>query len=428
VPAGGTPDTMRIGLLTTSFPRSEHDIAGAFVLGFARALAAHGHEIEVLAPEPRECVPAPAWPQVDVRWVPYMRPRSLARTFYGAGVPDNLRRDPLAWLGLAPFAGSLLRGALARRSRWDAVISHWALPCGLVASAVREARPHLCVMHSADLHLLSRLPWRRAIATQLARTSSSLIFVSDAHRELFAGMLEGDARTLRELRARCHVQAMGIDADFGSRVSISAIDRAEARRQLGIERFALLTIARLVPVKGMVEAVRALADRSDLEWLIAGDGPERARLEAIAVRANLRVRVLGEVTGDAKHTLLRAADAFVLPSRVLASGRSEGAPTVLLEAMAHDLPVIASDVGGVGEFVSHMHSGMLFDPCVPGALAACVDRLRFDRASSDALVARGRVVADRHRWNRIAPQFDGMLRRGDSTPSRGARRDVVPSR
>src|SRR5712671_261102 len=72
-------ESMRVGMLTTSFPRFEHDSAGTFVLGMARALAARGHEVEVLAPEPREAAPVPSWPGVWVEYVPYLRPRALQR-------------------------------------------------------------------------------------------------------------------------------------------------------------------------------------------------------------------------------------------------------------------------------------------------------------------------------------------------------------
>jgi len=131
---------MRIGVLTTSFPRTDDDISGSFVLGFARELAARGHTLEVLAPEPAERVAAPQLPGVSTHWVPYLRPRSLQRTFYGAGVPDNLRRDARAWLGVVPFPLALLRACAARESRWDALISHWALPCALVAGHVLTIR------------------------------------------------------------------------------------------------------------------------------------------------------------------------------------------------------------------------------------------------------------------------------------------------
>ena len=102
---------MRIGLMTTSFPRVEGDAAGSFVLGFARALAARGHALSVLAPEPPERMPKPQFDDIDLTWLPYLLPRAWQRTFYGAGVPDNLRRDPRAWLGPLPFTTQLYRHA-----------------------------------------------------------------------------------------------------------------------------------------------------------------------------------------------------------------------------------------------------------------------------------------------------------------------------
>lgn len=400
-------------MLTTSFPRWHGDIPGHFVLGFARALAERGHLVEVLAPEPRERVARPSWPGVDVRWVPYMRPRSAARTFYGAGVPDNVRGDTLALAGALPFTGALLAAALARRSAWDAVVSHWALPCGLLSGLVRGARPHLCVLHSADLHLLSRLPLRAAIASRIAHGTTRMLFVSSEQRERFVDWLDVSQRA--SVRARCVLQPMGIDDPSRAPPQDA---RVAIRARLGLERFTLLTIARLVPVKGLYEAVSALAARGDLEWLIAGEGPERARLQAVADRAQLRVRLLGNVTGDDKSALLRAADAFVLPSRVLASGRSEGAPTALLEAMAHELPVIASDAGGIRELVTPRATGLLIDPRAPGGLAAAVEELRADRALARTLAQRAAAFANGQRWSVIGPQLERMLL--DSSPDQTA--------
>jgi glycosyltransferase involved in cell wall biosynthesis len=403
---------MRIGMLTTSFPRWPEDIPGHFVLGFARALAARGHSLEVLAPEPRERVARPSWPGVDVHWVPYVRPRSAARTFYGAGVPDNVRGDPVALVGALPFTGALLAAAVARRSTWDAVISHWALPCGLIGGLVHETRPHLCVLHSADLHLLSRLPLRTALATRIANGATCLLFVSHAQRERFIDWIDAPQRA--SVRARSALQPMGID-DPPPPLSTDA--RAAARARLGLDRFTLLTIARLVPVKGLHEALSSLAPRDDLEWLIAGEGPERGRLQAVADRARLRVRLLGNVTGDCKRTLLQAADAFVLPSVVLPSGRSEGAPTALLEAMGHDLPVIASEAGGIRELVAPNETGLLIDPRAPGALAMAVDQLRGSPALARELARRAVRFADGQRWSAIAPRLERLLLDSNHDPS-----------
>lgn len=393
---------MRIGVLTTSFPRGEKDVAGNFVLGFARALAARGHAIDVLAPEPAEGSAPPRWPGVEVHWVPYLRPRRWARTFYGAGVPDNLRRDARAWFGLAPFAGALALAARRAAPRWDAIASHWALPSAVAGAFARDARPHVAVLHSADVHLLSRLPARARWAAHIARGATTLAFVSDTHRERFLGWLP---RELRDgVARRAHVQAMGVEAP-----AAHDHDRATARRALGVERFMLLSIGRLVPVKGLVEAARALAPRDDLEWWIAGAGPERDALERIARSSRARVRLVGEVHGADKEALFRAADVLAVPSCRLSSGRSEGVPTVIAEAMARGLPVVASAVGGIPEIVRHAENGLLIEPGDPRALLHAVDRVRDDTVLRDALAAGARRDAVRFAWDRIAPRVESWL-------------------
>lgn len=393
---------MRIGLLTTSFPRFHGDVAGHFVLGFARALAARGHQIEVLAPEPAHAMPRPDWPNVDLHWVPYLRPRSAQRSFYGAGVPDNLLHDPMAWLGLTPFCAALATATVMRRARWDAVISHFGLPCGLLAGELRAEMPHLAVLHSADVHLLARLPGRSAISRRIVERADQLVFVTQEHRQRFLHFLSAKTRSLAE--PRCHVQPMGIELP-----TVDTRERDTRRRELGLTRFTLLTLARLVPVKGLYEALSALQHRTDIEWLIAGEGPEQERLAKLAAQCRFPVRLLGSVHGERKQALLQAADAFVMPSRVLASGRSEGLPTALVEAMASGLPSIASNVGGIAEVVRHLETGLLIDPQDLSALSRSIDQLRADPALAAMLSTRGRTEALRHDWSAIAPRLDALL-------------------
>jgi glycosyltransferase involved in cell wall biosynthesis len=304
--------------LTTSYPRHAGDVAGSFVHGFARALAGSGHEVEVLAPEPSEprLGPPPAIDGVRVEQVAYLRPRSLQQTFYGAGVPDNLRADARAWLGPLPFTLALGRAVLARRARWDVVVSHFGVPCGLVAAALRGSRRHVCVLHSADVHALATLPLGAQLAGALIAGCDVPWFVSELGRRRVLDRLP--AELARRAAAKSVMQPLGFDPPPSDP---DGALRARTRERLGLSRFTLLTIARLVPVKGLLPAIASIAHRGDLEWLIAGDGPERAALAQLAERVRVRVRLLGTVTGADKHALLRAADAFVLPSRVLPSGR-----------------------------------------------------------------------------------------------------------
>jgi colanic acid/amylovoran biosynthesis glycosyltransferase len=391
---------MRIGLLTTSFPRRDADVPGAFVLGFARALCARGHQLQVLAPEPGEPAFAapPRFPGIEVSWVRYLVPRSWERSFYGAGVLDNLRSDPRAALGLLPFVAALAVQAARRARGWDAVVSHWALPCALIAGQLGPR--HLAVLHSADVFVLERLPLRRQLALRIARGADELLFSSRALRARFLALLPAVARA--DLGARCHVCAMGIEP------SAAAAPRAVLRRELGLTRFSLLSMGRLITLKGIDYAIDALAGQPEVELIVAGDGPARARLEQRAQRARARVRFVGEIHGATKHAWLGAVDAFVLPSRVLPSGRTEGVPGSLLEAMDHGLAVIASDVGGVSDVVENEKNGLLVAPADAAALAAAIGRLA-DRKLRVALAREARKTAAMYHWDELAPRIEGLL-------------------
>src|SRR6185503_17555646 len=115
---------------------------------------------------------------------------------------------------------------------------------------------------------------------------------------------------------------------------------------------------------------------------------EREAIRSTFEARGATVRMLGVVTGPAKRDLLAIADALVVPSRILPGGRTEGAPTAALEAMAAGLPVIATQVGGVGSIVLDGKVGLLVPPHDGSALRAAIFALRDDPARRKAMAQR----------------------------------------
>ena len=130
--------------------------------------------------------------------------------------------------------------------------------------------------------------------------------------------------------------------------------------------------------KGHVVLLEALA--SVLEQVpearltLAGDGAERAFLEGRAAELGVAhaVEFLGAVEHDRMAALYEAADVFCLPSF------AEGVPVVLMEAMAMEIPVVATEIMGVPELVEHEVSGLLVPPARPDLLADALVRLLGD--------------------------------------------------
>ncbi|MBM4393839.1 MAG: glycosyltransferase, partial [Deltaproteobacteria bacterium] len=132
----------------------------------------------------------------------------------------------------------------------------------------------------------------------------------------------------------------------------------------------------LVEHKGFRHAIAAMHELDGELW-IAGAGPLRAELEALAAPLGGRVRFLGAV--DDLEPLLATADVFVHPSV------EEAAGSVIIEAMAAGVPVVATTAGGQPELVGE--AGILVPPGNPGALAAALRRPRV-RGEGQAQAAR----------------------------------------
>jgi glycosyltransferase involved in cell wall biosynthesis len=160
--------------------------------------------------------------------------------------------------------------------------------------------------------------------------------------------------------------------------------------------FALLSVGRLHPVKDhgfLVRACERLRDRGvDFECAIAGEGPERRRLEKLIHECRLqdRISLLGAVPRAAMDSLYRQADLVVLTSR------SEGIPLVLMEAMARGRLVLAPAITGIPELVIPGETGFLYSP---GAIDDLVSRIVFIEAM---LRAERRYAVSRLDWMRHA--------------------------
>ncbi|MGH8905238.1 MAG: glycosyltransferase family 4 protein [Egibacteraceae bacterium] len=175
-------------------------------------------------------------------------------------------------------------------------------------------------------------------------------------------------------------------------IDLSTIEGAEAAGQGAV--FA----GRLSPEKGVDTLIEAVARMGSGSLEIAGDGPERTRLMALAqARAPGRVRFHGHLPKADLHELIRSAAVAVLPSRCY-----ENQPLIVLEAFACGVPVICSDLGGMPELVDPGVDGLLVPPNDPDALAAALRRFFNDPEGAFAMgrAARAKVEEqfspDRH--------------------------------
>jgi glycosyltransferase involved in cell wall biosynthesis len=196
--------------------------------------------------------------------------------------------------------------------------------------------------------------------------------------------------------------------------------------------FALVTVARLTQGKGhgvLLEALRELRDRGlAVRLILVGDGPKRSELEALARKLGIEsaITFVGAVGREDVHEYYRAADAFCLPSF------HEGVPVVLMEAMALELPVIATDVMGIRELVEHERNGLLVRPGRSDILAAALQQLIVDADLRRRLGAAGRETVlqtfdIRRSAAEIHAAFEELLGVPSARPQASMARERTPS-
>ena len=153
----------------------------------------------------------------------------------------------------------------------------------------------------------------------------------------------------------------------------------------GAKPVRLLSIGRLIEKKGfafLVEACRLLHSTGvDFGCEIVGEGPERGHLEELikAYRLSDQVRLRGSMSQTDIVDLLAQSSIFVFPAIHDSSGDSDNLPTVLIEAMASNLPVIATGIAGIPEIVQHNGNGILVQEKDAAQLANAIRDLAFNQ-------------------------------------------------
>jgi teichuronic acid biosynthesis glycosyltransferase TuaC len=306
---------------------------------------------------------------VPVPWIKKMRSRTpvlpaerYPTYWYPPGMLRTAYHRVMAW-----SIGASLRDGSAQ-SPPDAVLAFWTDPDGTVA--LRHARKTgvRCgvIVGGSDVMLLPAHGGRRRI---VAATLSEADHVFAVGSLLQQKVIDLGAAPERVSNFLC-----GVDlTNFGPGEQRAA----RARVNLPSTGPILLWIGQMVNVKAPERLLLAAADLvgefPDLTVVLVGDGPRRAALQrevdgTPALRN--RVRFTGAVANATLPDWYRAADLFVLPSR------SEGVPTVLLEAMACGLPFVASDVGSIRDLLPFGESQVVPEGNIPALAGAIMAALR----------------------------------------------------
>ncbi|MFJ3101440.1 glycosyltransferase [Streptomyces sp. NPDC086835] len=288
-------------------------------------------------------------------------------------VADGLRADGVSVTHLRMRGNTDLTAlprlaGLVRRGRYDLVHTHLYRACvyGRIAARLGGVRTAVATEHSLggqEIEGRPLTPGTRALYLSTERLGAATVAVSPT--------VAGRLRDWGVPGPRIHVVPNGIEA---ARFRFDASGRRATRDRLGVPADAYVVggVGRLVPGKRFDVLIEAVAALPGVRLLLAGDGPERDALRALAVRLRAadRIRLLGECDADGVAALLSAVDLFVSASREEAFGLA------VVEALAAGLPVLHGTCPAVDD--------------LPPADAPGATRLNGDgvRELTDALRAR----------------------------------------
>ena len=283
-----------------------------------------------------------------------------------------LSRSLVVMLKASSFARSM------RALEVDHIHAHWATHPTLGAYIVHRLAgiPYSFTAHAHDIYV------ERAMLREKIESAQFVATISDYNKQ-FLKNLYGDKHLSKIIIVRC-----GIDTEFFKPKENSQKDERV--------KFTIVCVGSLEEKKGhrfLIEACSILRLQGmEFQCLLVGDGDKRAELETLIEQNNLTddVHLLGWQTRQQIRELIGSANVMVLPSITTSTGKQEGIPVALMEALAMQVPAIATQISGIPELIEDNNNGLLVTESDARAIADAISRLYSDPVLQNSLGVEGR--------------------------------------
>lgn len=393
-------------LLNTCQTLPEKGGIATYTHELAHRLGEKGHSVHVLT-YPSAGSPLSPSRHYEVQRYPSFDVRPLVKS--GGSAASLLTRLPPKVVAMALDTARVLHripGEQQNRILW--AVTWW--PDALAAYLVSRIRkvPYVITAHGYEAILPTRT--RRHFLYKKVLNGASRVFAVSAHTANCLVQCEVSQERLRVIHNGVRPEQFALDGETKRLVE-------QDRKRFALDgRFVLLTVARLVPRKGHLSVLNALAGLKsripNLRYVIVGEGPMKDRLHQAVRELSLEDVVMfgGEVSDQDRTSLLHACDVFVMPnSDILRPDGvldTEGFGIGFLEASACGKPVIAGRAGGAPEAVSDGRTGILVDPADTNELEDAIFRLFSDGDLALRLGLEGKQRVEREfTWDELTGKY-----------------------
>lgn len=373
-------------LVTAStFPRWKGDTEPRFVLD----LSAHmldEYDVTVLAPAAPGAKDREILDGVKVIRYHYFPIHKWETLCYPGAIVPRVQEKKIRVL-LIPFLFLALYMNLIRRSsEYDIIHAHWIIPQGIVQSFLNK--PYIVTGHGGDVYTFNQKLIKR-LKIRCLKKAKYVTVVSGYAKRILQQMVP---------EIEPDIIPMGVNIEQFSR-------KYHVENYFGQkDKKVILFVGRLVEIKGLAYLIDAMR-QIDAMLVIVGDGPLRKELEAQTTDLEGKVAFLGAKTHEELKTIYASADIFAVPSITIGHGVQEGCPTVLMEAMASGLAIVASDSGGIASVIHHMQNGLLCKEKDSVELAQSINKLIADKEFYNKLVSNAGKMIRQYDYKVLAEKF-----------------------
>ncbi|MEB2270603.1 glycosyltransferase [Bacillus safensis] len=392
---------MKVLWLTSVYPSEKHPSEGVFHETQVQELLKQGIEVTVICPNPVNP------PVLRMLKASYRQKRDMPEQEVRSGVtvyrpPYPALPGQLKWAQPSKrIAASVLRAMQRHQLSPDFIHAHFAMPSGGAAAVIQKETkiPYLLTLHGSDVNVYPSYSKGALAAFETAvKQASAVLTVSEE--------LAKKTNEMTKVEAKC--LPLGIPLQSFSRTEE---DQEGIRKRLGLplQDKLVVFVGRLVKEKGLLELADAVSSMDGVKAVFVGKGPLSKELSE---RAGASIILPGQVPNEQVRDYLMAADLFTLPSY------SEGMPTVVLEALALKVPVIATRVGGLPSlFSTYQH--LLVEPRstrqLKEAIHACLYENRWnEQVKTDLYEMVHTEYSSEHNVKLLIQQYEKVLNQSTS--------------
>jgi len=343
---------MKIGIITTSFPRWREDYVGAFIYEAARAIHRKGFQVKVITMHYPGTPKRETWEGIEILRTKYLPDSWELLKSQGGGLPEVWRNNPKARIQIVPFIIAFLFDVLLYTRDCDVLHANWTLAGAIVwMNYLLTKKPYLVTIQGSDIYKATKLPFVTSITRISLGKAKKVLVLSQA--------LADKVNSIGVSYSNIKIIPNGVDT--GQFMSLPYEERANN----------IIFVGSLIERKGIRYLIQAFANIvqqfPDFHLVIMGEGVQRTECEELTRELELSENVYftGPQTQKQVSEGMRTAKLFVLPSI------EEGLGVVLLEALASGTPIVASKVGGIPDVVDDK-VGILISPGNPEELEKAI--------------------------------------------------------